>query len=172
MDDKTNELLDYLQAVKQYLIAYDKSKRNERKGTSSKNNVKVFLGGTCNGYDWRSELIPKLNCDYYNPIVDNWDKEAQRRELEERENCDFVLYTITNDICGIYSIAEVVDDSNKRARKTIFCNLYEYRGTKKSKQMLYSLRALENLLRSNNVKVFNNLDSVASYLNLFSRKYE
>lgn len=134
--------------------------------------MKVFLGGTCNGYDWRSELIPKLHCNYYNPIVETWDKEAQRRELEERENCDFLLYTITNDMSGIYSIAEVVDDSNKRSRKTIFCNLYKDIGTKESKQMLYSLRALETLLRSNNVKVFNDLDKVANYLNFFGRKYE
>ena len=28
--------------------------------------MKVFLGGTCSGYKWRDDLIPMLNCDYYN----------------------------------------------------------------------------------------------------------
>lgn len=129
--------------------------------------MKVFLGGTCNGYEWRSELIPKLKCDYFNPVVDNWNEEAQLRELQERKTSDFVLYTITNDMAGIFSIAEVVDDSNKRPRKTIFCNLYKNKGNKETIQMSNSLFALEQLLRRNNVKVFHNLDDVANYLNLF-----
>lgn len=131
--------------------------------------MKVFLGGTCIGYDWRSKLIPKLNCDYYNPIVKDWNEEAQLRELQERKTSDFVLYTITNDMCGIYSIAEVVDDSNKRPRKTIFCNLYINNGSEESKHMERSLFALEQLLRRNNVRIFHTLDEVANYLNLFCK---
>ena len=45
--------------------------------------------------------------------------------MHERETADFVLYGITNYIKGVYSIAEVVDDSNKRPGKTIFLNLYK-----------------------------------------------
>ncbi len=43
-------------------IIYDKDRKGE-------NFMKVFLGGTCSGYDWRNDLIPKLVCDFYNPIV-------------------------------------------------------------------------------------------------------
>ena len=32
---------------------------------------KVFLGGTCNGSDWRKKLIPKLKIDYFNPVVED-----------------------------------------------------------------------------------------------------
>ena len=165
MDNKTDELLDYLHAVKQYLIAYDKSKRNERKGISSKKNVKVFLGGTCNGYDWRSELIPKLTCDYYNPIVDNWDKEAQRRELEERENCDFVLYTITNDMCGIYSIAEVVDDSNKRPEKVVLCVLMKDGEYEFTDGQWRSLNMVRNMVEKNGAKSCYDLNTFADIIN-------
>lgn len=116
--------------------------------------MKVFLGGTCAGWKWRDELQPLLKCDYYNPIVKNWSEEDRLREVHERETSDYVLYGITNGIKGVYSIAEVVDDSNKRPEKTIFLNL--------------CLKAVENMLKANGVIVFSGekaLLEVADYLN-------
>ena len=81
---------------------------------------KVFLGGTCNESTWRDELIPKLAIDFFNPVVEDWTEECMAREREERENCDICLYVITPLMAGAYSIAEVVDDSNKRPEKTVF----------------------------------------------------
>lgn len=86
--------------------------------------MKVFLGGTCSGPRWRDELITLLKCEYYNPIVKNWCEENRLREVQERETSDYVLYEITNGLRGVYSIAEVVDDSNKRPEKTLFLNMY------------------------------------------------
>ena len=85
--------------------------------------MKVFLGGTCNESTWRQKLIPMLKIDYFDPVVDDWNEECYQRELKERENCDFCLYVITPKMMGVYSIAEVVDDSNKRPKKTILCVL-------------------------------------------------
>lgn len=82
--------------------------------------MKVFLGGTCNGSTWRDELIPTLNIDYYNPVVEDWTPECMEEEIKQREECDLCLYVITSDMMGVYSIAEVVDDSNKRPKKTVF----------------------------------------------------
>lgn len=68
----------------------------------------------------------------------------------------------------MYSIAEVVDDSNKRPEKTIFCNLYANGNmnlTGYRKQMAHSLVAVENLLTQNNVKVFHDLKFAAEYIN-------
>lgn len=131
--------------------------------------MKVFLGGTCAGWKWRDELQPLLKCDYYNPIVKNWSKEDRLREVHERETSDYVLYGITNGIKGVYSIAEVVDDSNKRPEKTIFLNLYKtYERSGESKQMAHSLKAVENMLKANGVVVFSGekaLLKVADYLN-------
>lgn len=124
--------------------------------------MKVFLGGTCSGFKWRDKLIPMLKCDYYNPIVKNWQESDRLREVKEREEADFVLYVITSGIKGVYSIAEVVDDSNKRPEKTIFCVLNNGDwGT----EMLRSLEAVKNLVKSNNVTVFDNLKDIANFLN-------
>lgn len=123
--------------------------------------MKVFLGGTCAGWRWRDELQPLLKCDYYNPIVKNWSEKDRLREVRERETSDYVLYGITGCIKGVYSIAEVVDDSNKRPEKTLFLNLY-----KGDKQMSHSLKAVENLLKSNGALVFHDIESVAEFLNV------
>ena len=82
--------------------------------------MKVFLGGTCNHSTWRDKLIPLLKIDNFNPVVDDWNEESQKRELQERETCDICLYVITPKMTGVYSIAEVVDDSNKQPDKTVF----------------------------------------------------
>lgn len=132
--------------------------------------MKVFLGGTCAGRKWRDELIPLLKCDYYNPIVKNWCEDDRLREVEERKTSDYVLYVITENMKGVYSIAEVVDDSNKRPEKTLFCNLYM--GDRKAqeltdyrKQVAHSLAATENLVESNGTMVFHSLEAVADFLN-------
>ena len=54
--------------------------------------MKVFLGGTLNGSRWRDELIPKLHIDYFNPLTDEWDEDAQSREEMEKESSDFLLF--------------------------------------------------------------------------------
>jgi hypothetical protein len=59
--------------------------------------MKIFLGGTCNGSKWREELITKLEeigIDYFNPVVSVWNEEAQKREIEERQNCDFFSFPL------------------------------------------------------------------------------
>lgn len=123
--------------------------------------MKVFLGGTCSGYRWRDDLIPMLKCDYYNPIVKNWSEADRLREVHERETADYVLYVITSGMKGVYSIAEIIDDSNKRPEKTIVCVLYD--GI--DKQMSHSLKAVVNLAKSNGVYVCNTLREIAELLN-------
>lgn len=131
--------------------------------------MKVFLGGTCNDSQWRNQLIPHLKCDYFNPVVDDWTPECQAEELLQRKNCDYVLYVITPAMVGVYSIAEAVDDSNKRPNRTIFCylsndtvgvNKYSF-GT----AQLKSLDAVAKLITANGGLVYNNLAEVANLLN-------
>ncbi len=85
--------------------------------------MKVFLGGTCNSSTWRDTLITGLEIDYFNPVVEDWTPECMEEELHQREECDILLYVITPKMTGVYSIAEVIDDSNKHPEKTIFCVL-------------------------------------------------
>ena len=133
---------------------------------------KVFLGGTCNESDWRDKLIAKLHSvDYFNPVVPNWTPECMEEELRQREICDFCLYVITPKMTGTYSIAEVVDDSNKRPDKTLFCYLendfeFETRTLYKFNEgQLKSLSRVANMVKENGARVFNSLDEIAEYLN-------
>lgn len=122
---------------------------------------KIFLGGTCNESTWRNELIPMLKIDYFDPVVDDWTPECQNREIQERKNCDLVLYTISKEMTGVYSIAEVVDDSNKRPEKTIFCLLED--GFNKGQ--LKSLNMVGRMVKENGGQVFNSLQQIADYVN-------
>jgi len=126
---------------------------------------KVFLGGTCNGSTWRDELIPMLEIDYFNPVVPNWTQEDQKKEIKERTESDFCLYTITPKMSGVYSIAEVVDDSNKRPKSTIFVFLISDEDKAFTIDQYKSILAVEKLLIRNGVVCFDKLDDVAKWLN-------
>lgn len=135
--------------------------------------VRVFLGGTCAETTWREELIEKLDSSklsWFNPVVDDWTPECMKNEIRERNICDLVLYTITPRMKGVYSIAEVVDDSNKQPSKTILCILKEDvddDGNKISfdKSQLKSMNQVARMVLSNGGRTFFSLDELADYLN-------
>lgn len=127
----------------------------------SKGSNKVFLGGTCGDSTWRDEIIPKLTCDYFNPIVPDWNEEAYQLELVMRETCDYCLYNITSDIIGVYSIAEVIDDANKRPKKTVFCFCED--GFDEG--MLKSLTAVGRMVEDNGATWIKNFDDLPNFLN-------
>jgi hypothetical protein len=133
--------------------------------TTSKPKPKVFLGGTCNDSDWRDKLIPMLKINYYNPVVPDWTPECQQEEIRQRETCDFCLYTITPRMTGVYSIAEVVDDSNKRPGRTVFCILSKDGDQWFTSSQLRSLMAVAAMVERNGGKIATNLGDVATYLN-------
>lgn len=128
--------------------------------------IKVFLGGTTNNTDWRDQFIKKLKIGYFNPVVDDWNEEAQNEEIKQRKECDFVLYVITPKMEGVYSIAEVVDDSNKRPDKTIFCWLKEDDNKEFSKHQIKSLDMVGKMVEENGGKWFKTLNDVAVFLNM------
>jgi hypothetical protein len=134
-------------------------------GKTGKPRRRVFLGGTCNESTWRERLIPTLTIDYFNPVVPDWTPECQAREVLERETCDFVLYTITPKMSGVYSIAEVVDDSNKRPYRTILCLLLEDEGMEFDPKMRKSLLAVAKLVGANGASVVMSLKDAAEILN-------
>lgn len=132
---------------------------------------KVFLGGTCNNSQWRDKMEQYLTgdgLDYFNPVVDDWDEEAQANELRERDECDFCLYVITPLMLGVYSVAEVVDDSNKRPEKTVFVMLRsdedEYFGDSQWK----SLNAVADLVDRNGGAVFESLRAASIFIKAFA----
>lgn len=129
----------------------------------------VFLGGTCGNSKWREELIPMLEIDYFNPVVPDWNEDAYQKELFMREHCNYCLYVLTPETDGLYSIAEVVDDSNKRPNKTILCVLDNYGAIYTDTQAKSISKVMEMVERNGSIS-FTTLEDVAYYLN--SPKYK
>ena len=126
---------------------------------------KVFLGGTCNGSSWRDVLIKDLTIDYFQPQSEGWTPDMMEEELRQRAECDFCLYVITPKMTGVYAIAEVVDDSNKRPQKTIFCYLISDGDEKFSEHQLKSLEQTGKMVKENGAVFLKTLAETAHYLN-------
>ena len=126
---------------------------------------KVFLGGTCNGSNWREPVIDKLTIDYYNPVGEIWTAEMKKEEIRQREECDYCLYVLTPKMNGFYSVAEIVDDSNKRPGKTIFCYLVTDEELTFNDVQIRSLEQVAKMVVKNGAKFFNSLDDVVNFIN-------
>ena len=75
------------------------------------------------GSGWRNQIRLYLldqNVTYYDRTdVYYWNEEEKTRDKHEYETCDFYLYGITPKTTDFCAIAEVVDNSNKRPKKTM-----------------------------------------------------
>ena len=130
--------------------------------------VTLFMGGTCNESLWRDDLIKLLDdtkVSWFNPVVEDWTPECQEEEKRQRKSSDYVLYVITTKMIGVYSIAEVIDDSNKRPDKTIFCYLKKDGDDKFNKAQKKSLESVKDMVKDNKGEVFDSLKDIADYLN-------
>jgi hypothetical protein len=127
--------------------------------------IKVFMGGTCNGSKWRDELTNSNieGVSFFNPVVDNWNSEAQEREVLERTISDYCLYVITPKLLGVYAIAEAIDDSHRRPDKTIFVLLNEDEGMTFSKAQKASLERVAYMVHVNGGKSFHNLATLQDF---------
>ena len=128
----------------------------------------VFLGGTCNGSTWRDELIPQLDektVSPFNPVVEHWDEEAQKREDFHKANDDYTLYVLTPEMTGVYSVFEVAMDSMKRPGRVICCILKERDGKAFEGHMLKNMSKIKKDLINNGTLVFDSLEEVADFLN-------
>jgi hypothetical protein len=140
--------------------------------------MKVFLGGTCNSSKWRDIFLndkksKELGIEYFDPVVKDWTEECQKREIYERENCDFCLYVITPLMTGVYSIAEATEDSIKRPKKTLFCFINEDSNVSNlgakmeyvfSTHQVKSLKQVGELIQKNGGMNFSKPEFVLSYL--------
>lgn len=131
--------------------------------------MEVFLGGTCNNSLWRNSLIPHLECEYFNPVVDDWTEEAQKIEIEKRNTCDYVLYVITPKMTGVYSIAELTYDACLRPEKTLFCVLENDDENEFTEHQLKSLKMVKELVANCGARVFDNLINISNFLNLVNK---
>ena len=133
----------------------------------------VFLGGTCNGSTWRDELMTMLDqnkIDAFNPVVENWDEEAQRNEDYHKENDDFILYVLTPEMKGVYSVFEVAMDSCKRPGRVLVCILPERDGKTFDPFVQKNMIKIKKDLLDNGTFVFDDLAQIAEYLNNLEEK--
>ena len=134
--------------------------------------ARVFLGGTINQSQWRDNLIPLLNVEYFNPVITDrdWTEEDRLNELKQCEECDYVLFVVTPRMRGVYSIAEFVDNSNKRPAKTlVYIQERDVNDAGKTvkfhEQVLSSIRGAVKLAVANGATEFHSLQEIADFLN-------
>lgn len=127
---------------------------------------KVFLGGTCAGPDYRNELIPLLTCPFFNPVVKDWNEEAQAAEKQEKNDCGVSLFVITPSAMGSFSIAEMTEDAiSRRIDRTVVCFLNTYQGQSVTPGVARSNTAIVDMLRSHGCHVAEDLQQVAHMVN-------
>jgi ABC-type branched-subunit amino acid transport system substrate-binding protein len=78
----------------------------------------VLLGGTCGKNNWRNSFIESLvqrgvkRDLLLNPVVDDWNQEAQIREDEAKRTASFMLYYLADpqdeNKISAYSMVEAV----------------------------------------------------------------
>lgn len=72
--------------------------------------TKLFLGGTCGDSTWRNDLMPVLDefgMNYFNPVVEDWNEDAQKEEDRQKSICDTHLYGLTKEQSGAYTFFEI-----------------------------------------------------------------
>ena len=134
--------------------------------------MKVFLGGTVADSTWREYIMPKLEIDYFNPVVEVWTEEDQKREVYERENSEFCLYVLTPKLIGWYSFAEVIDDSYKKPDYTIYCYLPEDEDKKFTPQQILEVEQIGKMVTANGGIWLKSLDEIVTYLNSANQRDE
>jgi Holliday junction resolvase RusA-like endonuclease len=89
----------------------------EQEEPKRKKRPRIFLGGTIGTDDWRGDLeklLKKEKINSFNPVASDWSLDRIPIEEDEKDNkCDFLLYVITHEMKGAYSLAEVVDSAYK-----------------------------------------------------------
>lgn len=130
----------------------------------------VFLGGTCNESTWRKELIEMLECSYFNPVVEDWTPDCIEEEYKQKSIADYQLYVITPEATGCFSIADLIDASNKVPNKTLCALLGSWNSNdsiehEKLIGKFKSFNECLNLAVSNGAMRFYTLKEIADFLN-------
>jgi hypothetical protein len=97
-----------------------------------------------------------------------WNELAFQKEAKEKDSADFRLYVITPKQTGFYSIAELVDDSNKIPKKTVCCFLMKDDELEFTPHQIKSLDKIKEMVKRNGAHVFDSLEEVAVFLNKHS----
>lgn len=126
----------------------------------------LFIGGSTSDSQWRQKLISKLNKDInvLNPTsAKELNEDARNKDSKNREDSDFSLYAISPQSIDPYTIAHLVDESNKRPESVVFAMIEE--GGTFDKSQKNSMSYIKDLVETNGSNVFTSIDEAANYLN-------
>lgn len=130
--------------------------------------AKVFLGGTTAGEDWREKIKPNIRCDYFDPFIRDgeWTEENFKEELEERKLiCSHFVYVYTPASVGMYTIAEMVEDSILRTKQTMVCFLEKDGDATFDEQQKASIDKVKRMIAHYHNNIYDNLDDLLSAIN-------
>lgn len=108
--------------------------------------AKVFLGGTCNGSQWRGYPEKHLKMPWFNPVVEDWDAQAMEREEYEKASSLYHLYVLTPKMKGCYAVAELINDCHTPGFQTYFCYLEEDEGLRFEAHQLKAMKAIADMV--------------------------
>ena len=130
----------------------------------------VFLGGTCNGSQWRERVTAELKVPYFNPIVENWTEADRDNEERAKKEASYLLYVLTPKQQGIYSLIEAaVDLLQTKDKFVVLAFLPDDDGEAYSdsdwKSILASVRLLADSTENPYAKVCDSVDTAIAFLN-------
>mgnify|MGYP003554776529 FL=1 len=93
-------------------------------------NKLLFLGGTCGNNNWRIGFIASLIAlgvsagNLFNPVVPNWNDEAQAKEDAAKTEAKYMLYYLANpgeenNTVSSYSLVEAVMNLYDAPNRTV-----------------------------------------------------
>lgn len=109
--------------------------------------MRCFLGGTCADSTWRNELLPKLSCSAFNPVVENWTEECYQEELWHMEHDKNLFWVVTPETKGFLSFAEAVDNAYKYGNKLVFTYISACNGKQFDEIQIKSLNKIGGLVQ-------------------------
>ena len=128
--------------------------------------MKVYLGGVLPvSPKVKESIISDLKVEYYDPSDAVNGFKAHKKNQTEKQQCDFYLHVITPQMKGFQEVVNVVHDSNKKTKKTIYCFLPEDTGKKFNPHQIKSLKAIGKMVRKNGAKWFETLDEAINFIN-------
>ncbi len=127
--------------------------------------TRVYLGGTFNGSEWRTQVTSSLKIDYYSPIIEDGDEDVDDVHFEERKMCDYFLYVFTPKMIGAYALSQITNDLYKRPQRTMFCFLPEEQDQRLTATQIKDLELLGQKVESQGGLWCHTLDDAIKFLN-------
>lgn len=135
------------------------------KPKAARSDQRAALFGTVES-GWRAILEDKLECAIFNPVVANWDKEAQAQEELVKKTASALVFCITPKQTGFYSFVELTGAAIRTPERVFICFLNDDEGTTWPEKQQASIDATKTYLTNEcGITVYETLDALAEAIN-------